>query len=239
MNARVPRSLTLVLLIFIPRLAAPAPPITVLTGFPFTDETLNYSINWPSGLNLGEAHLQAKHTETGWSFGMAVDASVPGYAVKDDYTAHANPDFCSTEFARQVLHGARKGSETETVDRSHETVTRVTGNGGGASESAVPDCIKDALTLLFYTRRELGQGRVPPAQQLLFGGLYQVSLEYTGAPMIKVADKQVQSDELVCTLKGAQSNLQFEIYFARDPARTPLLVNVPLAVGKFSMELIR
>ena len=23
------------------------------TGFPFTDESLQYNINWPSGLNLG------------------------------------------------------------------------------------------------------------------------------------------------------------------------------------------
>jgi len=228
--------LGLLLITFIPRVAAPAP---ALTGFPFTDETLNYNINWPSGLNLGEGRLQSKHSDTGWSFEMTLDAGVPGYAVKDSYTAHANADFCSGDFARQFLHGARKGGETETIDRSHETVTRVTLNGGGTSEFAIPDCIKDALTLLFYTRREMGQGRVPPAQQMLFGGLYQVTLDYAGAPMIKVADKQVQSDELVCSLKGASSILQFEIYFARDPARTPLLVSVPLAVGKFSLELVR
>ena len=35
---------------------------SALTGFPFTDESLNYSINWPSGLSLGEAHL---HGEAG------------------------------------------------------------------------------------------------------------------------------------------------------------------------------
>jgi hypothetical protein len=228
--------LGLLLITLIPRVAAPAP---ALTGFPFTDETLNYSINWPSGLNLGEGRLQSQHTDAGWSFEMTLDAGVPGYAVKDSYTAHANADFCSGDFSRQFLHGARKGGETETIDRSHETVARVTLNGGGASEFAIPDCIKDALTLLFYTRREMGQGRVPPAQQMLFGGLYQATLAYAGAPMIKVADKQVQSDELVCTLKGASSILQFEIYFARDPARTPLLVSVPLAVGKFSLELVR
>jgi hypothetical protein len=228
--------LGLLLITFIPRVAAPAP---ALTGFPFTDETLNYNVNWPSGLNLGEGRLQSKHTDAGWSFEMTLDAGVPGYAVKDSYTAHANADFCSSDFSRQFLHGARKGGETETIDRSHETVSRVTLNGGGTSEFAIPDCIKDALTLLFYTRREMGQGRVPPAQQMLFGGLYQVTLDYAGAPMIKVADKQVQSDELVCSLKGASSILQFEIYFARDPARTPLLVSVPLAVGKFSLELVR
>ena len=31
------------------------------TGFPFTNETLKYSINWPSGLSLGEATFSA-HT---------------------------------------------------------------------------------------------------------------------------------------------------------------------------------
>jgi hypothetical protein len=29
------------------------------------------------------------------------------------------------------------------------------------------------------------------------------------------------------------------MYFARDAARTPLLVKVPFALGKFSMELVR
>jgi uncharacterized protein DUF3108 len=225
--------------IFIPVSGSPAPANPALSGFPFTDEALNYSINWPSGLNLGEGHLRSKHGDQGWSFEMTLDASVPGYAVKDSYAAHANADFCSTEFSRQFLHGARKGGETETIDRSHETVSRTTSNGGGSSEFAVPDCIKDALTLLFYSRRELGQGRVPPAQQVLFGGLYEVSLDYAGGPMIQVAGKPVQSDKIVCTLKGPSSRVQFEIYFARDPARTPLLVTVPLAMGRFSMELVR
>ena len=34
-------------------LAAATPP----AGFPFTDETLTYSIVWPSGLSLGEGKL--------------------------------------------------------------------------------------------------------------------------------------------------------------------------------------
>ena len=41
-------------------LAAPGAeqPTTVpaLTGFPFTNETLHYTLSWPSGLSLGEAH---------------------------------------------------------------------------------------------------------------------------------------------------------------------------------------
>jgi hypothetical protein len=39
--------------------------------------------------------------------------------------------------------------------------------------------------------------------------------------------------------KGPSANFQAEIYFARDPARTPLLIKVPSALGPFSMELVR
>ena len=94
------------------------------------------------------------------------------------------------------------------------------------------------MTYLFYTREELGQGRVPAAQQILYGGLYQMTLAYAGAPVIPVGGKDVLSDEVLCTVKGPSSQLTFEMYFARDPARSPLLVKVPLALGTFSMELM-
>ncbi len=35
------------------------------TGFPFTGETLRYSINWPSGLSLGDATFSASKTDKG------------------------------------------------------------------------------------------------------------------------------------------------------------------------------
>lgn len=210
-----------------------------LNGFPFTDESLNYSINWPSGLSLGEAHLRAKHAAAGWNFEFTIDAGIPGFSVKDAYTSNANPDLCSMDFTRQFLHGTHKGGEKETIDRSHATVERVTTAGGGKSEFAVSDCMKDALAFLFYSRRELGQGRVPPAQQILFGGLYEMRVQYVGAPVIKVSEKQEQSDKVVCSVKGPSSSVQFEVYFARDAARTPLMIKVPLQMGSFSMELVR
>jgi len=221
-------------------IAAPANP--ELTGFPFTDETLNYNINWPSGLSLGEGHLRARHSTGGWAFALTLDASVPGFAVKDSYSSRSNSDFCSIEFSKQFAHGARQGSENEAIDRSHETATRTTvkdGKEAGKSEFPIPDCVKDALTLLFYARRELGQGRVPPPQSVLFGGLYQARLDYAGAEMIQIAERPVQTDKIVCSLKGPASSVEFEIYFARDPARTPLLFKVPLPLGRFSMELVR
>src|SRR5271168_2959786 len=86
--------------------APPAP--QQLTGFPFTDETLNYTVNWPSGLSLGEGHLIAKRGNAGWSFELSLDAGVPGYPVRDSYLSQASSDFCTAEFERTGQHGSRK-----------------------------------------------------------------------------------------------------------------------------------
>ncbi len=135
-------------------------------------------------------------------------------------------------------HGSRKVDEKETIDAGRAVATRVS-KGGGQSDIPVPACVKDALTFLFYAREELGQGRVPDTQEILLGGLYRMTLAYAGAPMIAVAGKQVQSDEVLCTVKGRDSEFKFEMYFARDAARSPLLVKAPFAMGTFSMELLR
>jgi len=206
-------------------------------GFPFTGENLTYSVNWPSGLNLGEGHLRATEESGIWSFDLTLDASVPGFDVNDHYHSSATRDFCSSSFERTSTHGTRKTHENETV--SGGQVTRQTENGGGKSDIKVAPCVKDALTFLFFTRRELGQGRMPPPQQILYGPLYTARLDYVGAPVIRVAGKPEQSDMLICTMTGPASTIKFEMYFARDAARTPLLIKVPLQMGSFAMELVR
>jgi hypothetical protein len=232
---KYPAVLVLFSLIGVLKGATPASP----TGFPFTDEDLNYSVNWPSGISLGDAHLHAKHSGVEWSFLLSIEAGVPGYAVKDTYKSIAVPDFCSTSFERDAFHGAHHVQEQETIDRDRSVATRVTlPKGGGKSEFSVPVCVKDALTYLFYARRELGQGRVPSVQKILMGGLYEIRLDYAGAPIISIDNKQVQSDKVICTIKAGSSEYKFDTYYARDAARTLLLVNAPLAMGSFSMELV-
>jgi hypothetical protein len=209
-----------------------------LTGFPFTDESLAYKILGPKGVGLGETHLTAKHGPNGWAFELKADAGVPGFAIKDLYSSHTNADFCSTDFTRQFEHGSHKGREEETIERSQESATRTTiGGGGGKSEFPISDCTKDALTMIYYARREMGQGRVPPAQRILMGGLYNLRLTYTGAPTIQSDGKPVVTDEVICNVKGPASTFDFEMYFARDPARTPLLIKMALPLGSISMEL--
>jgi hypothetical protein len=206
-------------------------------GFPFTGENLTYSVNWPSGLSLGEGHLRASQEGGNWSFDLTLDASVPGFDVNDHYHSTATQDFCSASFERTSTHGARKTQESETI--ADGQVTRQTANGGGKSDLKAPACIKDALTFLFFTRRELSQGRMPPPQQILYGPLYTARLDYVGAPVIRIAGKPEQSDMLVCTMTGPSSTIKFEMYFARDAARTPLLIKVPLQMGSFAMEIVR
>jgi hypothetical protein len=211
------------------------------TGFPFTDEDLNYAINWPGGANLGEARLHARRSGATWKFEMAIDAGVPGFAVKDSYRSESTPNYCSTLFERTTAHGARTAQERETINRDRALATRQTTSSkdGGSSTLQVPACVKDALTYLFYARTEMGQGRVPAAQDILFGNLYHIDVQYVGGPMISVNQKQVQADQITCTFMGKTGDYSFDVYFARDAARTPLLVTAPFAMGKFSMELIR
>jgi hypothetical protein len=220
-----------------PAQTSPAKPL--LTGFPFTNESLSYTVTWPSGLPLGEAHLSATGTSTGWRFELSLDAGIPGFAVKDTYGSTASADLCSETFTKDLSHGSRKGSEKVTIDRATSTATRTPANGLGSSKITVPDCIHDALAFLFYARRELGQGRVPPAQEIIFGAIYNSSLQYAGAETILVGDKHVLTDKVICHIKGPASDIQFDAYFDRDAARTPLAVRVPLPIGKFSLELVR
>ena len=217
--------------------AKPAQP--VLKGFPFTNESLSYTVNWPSGLSLGEAHMSATGTPAGWKFDFTLDAAVPGFAVKDAFESTATRDLCSETFRKNTSHGTKKSGETVTIDQAAGIATRTPANKVGESKSNVSACVRDALAFLFYTRRELGQGRMPLAQEIIFGATYNGSFEYAGASTITVSNKPVVTDKVICHIRGPASDITFEVYFDRDAARTPVSVRVPLVMGKFSLELVR
>ena len=219
-------------------------PAAAQTGFPFTDESLNYTITWPSGLSLGEGRLTAARSKPSkglpdrWEFQLALDAAAPGYAVADRYRAVASTDFCSCELEKNTSHGSRKSTERTTFDSSRGVAARTT-KGGGTSETPVAQCARDALTFVYYARGELSQGRVPPGETVLFGSSYQVRLEYTGPQSVMVSGTKAEADRVTARVKGPASDTSLEIYYARDPARTPLVVRVPLSLGTLSMELVR
>src|SRR5947209_17389126 len=88
-----------------------------LTGFPFQDESLRYSVKWPSGLSLGDAVFSARHTQSGWNFEVTVDAGVPGFPIKDAYRSSVTQEGCSLELERSYSHGSKKTREKTTFDQ--------------------------------------------------------------------------------------------------------------------------
>ncbi len=210
-------------------------------------ESLRYTINWPSGLSLGEATLRAdrvrdqgtdKNREQ-WEFGLDIDASIPGFVVRDHYQSTASSDLCSGQLEKSYTHGRRKAEERITFDQQKNTATRETLNGGGKSEISIPPCARDALDFVQFARRELAQGRLAPQQQVVFGAVYQVRIEYTGAQPIRIGEERIEADRIVATLKGPSTDLTVEVFFARDAARTPVLAKIPLSLGVFTVELAR
>lgn len=222
-------------------LAALAAPASAPT---FDSEQLHYAVNWPSGLSLGEVQLRSTRVKPTpksaerYDFEFSIDASIPGFAVADRYHSEASKDFCSIEFDKKIAHGKKKAEEKTTFDPEKSTATRET-KDGGKSDLTTPMCAKDALAFLYFVRRELAQGRLTPRQKVYFGSPYEVRVEFAGTQMIKLADNPVEADRLNVSLKGPQSDVNFETYFLKDAARTLAMVRVPLAVGTFSMELMK
>jgi hypothetical protein len=151
--------------------------------------------------------------------------------VKDNYRSLTSANLCSVEFERDSAHGRKKSHEMVRFDQNKNTATRTTRNGG-SSQYSVPPCARDALAYLFFTRFEMGQGRVPPAANVAFGGPYDIRPVYTGEQPVKGAP----ADRLAVNVRGPASNLDFDIVLARDAARTPVLIRTPLSL---SVELTR
>jgi hypothetical protein len=226
--------------------AAQKPPIAgqkapIKEGFPFTDEALHYSMNWQSGLSLGDATLTAHHSAAGWNFEVALDAGVPGFALADKYSSTTDTGICSQVLDRELSHAGKRISERTTFDQKAGAAQRVTlfPEGGGKSTYDVASCARDAVAFSYYARIELGQGRVPSQQQILFGSPYSVRMEYTGAQNIKLDKKTEMTDKLTVSVKGPRSDFHFDVFYARDPARTPLRIVVPAPVGTLTLDLVR
>jgi hypothetical protein len=167
-----------------------------------------------------------------------LDASVPGFPVLENHHSVADGEFCSIEFTKQYTHGKHKADETMGFDQAARKATRETKNGG-KSEISTPACAKDALAYIGYVRRELAAGRLPPRQQVYYGAGYDLKIDFQGTASLKLGEAEVNADRVSVAMKGPATEMSFEVYFAKDAARTPVLVRVPLQLATFSMELVR
>ena len=89
--------LLLALAAMLPVHAASAQP-----GFPFTDESLRYTVNWQSGASLGEATLTAHRSAVGWNLSTTLKAGLPGFAMDDRIRSAIDPKLCSQDFERDL-----------------------------------------------------------------------------------------------------------------------------------------
>jgi hypothetical protein len=215
-------------------------PPAALTGVtPFArGEILNYSVNWPSGLGLGEARFSVGSAEPGWEFELHLEASMPALEIRDHYRASADAQFCAVKLEKDVVHGPRKGREIVKYDHQKRVAERQTVEGG-KSEVAIPECVKDGLTFLYLLRREVANGRVPSGQTINFGAPYQIGATYVDSPQLEIGGERLESDRLQITTRGPSSTHTFEVFLGRDAARTPLLIRVPFTLGTFALELAR
>jgi hypothetical protein len=181
-------------------------------------ESLHYNLDWPSGLSLGEASLTAQKTAAGWDFEMSVDAAVPGFRISDRFHSVTNPQLCSLEFSREISQGSRKAGETTKFDDAS-------------------GCVRDALAYLFSLGRNLTQDTLPPPGQVFYGRPYSINVAASGQQTININGKPQIADCLTVHLAGPASNSTFEIYFAQDAARTPILARIPTNLGPISVEL--
>ena len=206
-----PFSLILAIFCAVPLLSGQAAqkpaPTPKLTGFPFQNESLRYSVNWPSGLALGEVTLSARRVESGWVFDAAIDAGVPAFTIADQLHSQTTTDLCSTEFVRDLSHASRKTKERTSFDFHNLSAHRETlvPAGGGTSDFSIPSCPRDALAFFYFARQELGQGRVAPAASAYFGAAYNVELHYTGEMTIPVNGKPTVTD-LRCWYRSRDRN---------------------------------
>jgi hypothetical protein len=211
------------------------------TAWPAAAESLTYSINWASGLNLGEAILSSSKSSdpahVPWTFDLKLDAGVPGFRLADRYHSTTNAELCTIRLEKDLMHGSRTVKEGVKFDQEKHEVARET-EGGGKSEISTGLCARDALAFLQFVREELKQGRLAPEQTVIFGAAYRVRFDYLGVQRIKTGSTTADAEGLQITIRGPAANLAVDVFFARDAARTPLLARIPLPIGPLTVELV-
>lgn len=214
------------------------------SGVPFPDgEALYFTINWPSGLSLGEGVMTATlqravgSSPARWNFRLHMEAAVPGVSITDTVTASATEGLCSLDLEKDLRHGEKRVQERTLFDAAAGTAKRRTLDGGGDSEIAIGTCPQDGLTFLYSLRDQLSRGRLTPEQTVYFGAGYQLRLDYVGAETVILSGDAYEGDRLRVSVEGPASKRTFELVIGKDPQRRPLRIQVPLELGSFTMDL--
>lgn len=216
---------------FAQKINPPLPP------FLAAGEALQYTANWPSGFTLGDILLTALPTGAGFDLDMTFDGGIPGFSIIDRFHSVTGAGFCSVDFDRKISHGGKKTGEKTSFDYANHAAHRTSLDGATSDLPVSGTCAYDALAFLYEVRRDLAVGAQMPSGQIYFGPAYSIRLESMGQQTVTVSGRTVPADRVAVHLKGPSSSRDFELFFARDPARIPLLARVPTNVGTISLEL--
>ena len=205
-------------------------------------ESLHYTINWESGLSLGDGQLTATPAKAGdidgWEFTLQLQAAVPKFPVAEFTRSLSTANFCAVESEKKAVRGKRKTDEKTTFEPKLLKAIRQTTNGGQSELSTSP-CAKDALAFLNFLRRELIQGRLPQAQTVYYGAPYEIGVQYIGTQKVKIGDGEAEAERIGISIKGPAARQNAEVFFLKDAVRTPARVRVVLPAGVISMDLAR
>lgn len=202
------------------------------------DERLEYTITWPSGLPVGRAEFRARDLDPGWRFEMTLRASLPQIEIDDAFVSRTDAEMCSETFEKHVRHGAKRAHESLRFGpRELERTNLEAPASELPGRVPVAGCARDALAYLYFLRRDLAAGRIPAPGNIYFGAGYRIRLEFVRTRWLTVSDERRLADEIRVVVRGPASEHAFSAYFARDPARTLLLVRADFEEGPFSMRL--
>ena len=157
-------------------------------AFPFQNETLRYSVNWPSGLSLGEATMTARKTgDGGWNFDMSLDAGVPGFADhRQLQLVGRRRGSLLHELERDISHGSEEGhARRPTFDQKNSarrTGATVLPAGRRQERFRHSDLrARRADVPIFRAARNGAGTSAAGAEGILRLGATTCSMEYTGA----------------------------------------------------------
>ena len=170
----------------------------VADRLPVQDESLHYTMNWPSGLSLGEATLSARKSGDTLGFRSQRQCRRPGICRerRDSLVGHAEPLLHRTGARLQPRrqedpredHVRPEGRNRRRAPRCCRTAARA-----GKSSFDIPSLRARCADVPVLRAARIGAGPRCPRSTVFFGSAYTVSMDYTGAQNITVAEKTDQS----------------------------------------------
>ena len=203
-------------------------------------EKLIYNLLWPSGISLGEAVLQASPAGSEIHLEATVVADLPQHHVVYTFSSVATEQLCSVRFRQRLREGSNSVDESYEFDQKNHKVRRV--QNGRASESPIPECARDPLTLLYAFRqqlafRQLAIGTPEAVGAFYLGGDFSVRYEAVTPEEVQLGSKKWDGDRFLITARGPHGEQSMEVWIRPDTARAPVAVKIPFPLARFSAEL--